>query len=106
MRLAREIIALYHSEKNAQKAEEEFERVFKTKKLPHDVPAFEIKGETGILDLLAKTKLAPSKSEARRLILQGGVEINNEKITDWQKIVSPKSGMVIKAGKRKFAKIK
>lgn len=106
MRLARNIVALYHSNKEARKAEEEFEQVFKTKKLPQSVPAFEIKSETGILDLLVKTNLTPSKSEAKRLILQGGVEINNEKITDWQKNILPKSGMVIRVGKRKFAKIK
>lgn len=106
MRLARTIVALYHSRSDAQKAEEEFERVFKTKKLPQDVPTFEIKGETEILDLLVKMKLVPSKSEAKRLILQGGVKINNKKIIDWKKIVSPQSGMIIKVGKRKFAKIK
>ena len=106
MRLAREIVALYHSKNEAQKAEDEFERVFKAKKLPRDAPTFEIKEKKmGILDLLTETKLAPSKSEAKRLILQGGVEINNEKITDWQKIIPLKSGMIIKAGKRKFARI-
>ncbi len=106
MRLAREIVALYHSKNAAREAEEEFERVFKAKKLPRDVPAFEIRGKTGILDLLVKTKLVPSKSEAKRLILQGGVEINKEKVTDWRKTVSPQAGMVVKTGKRKFAKIR
>lgn len=106
MRLARTIVTLYHSISDAQKAEEEFERVFKKKKAPLDIPVFEVKEKKDILALLVETKLASSKSEAKRLIFQGGVEINNEKINDWQKVILPQAGMIIKAGKRKFVKIK
>ncbi len=59
----------------------------------------------GILDLLIKTKLAPSKSEARRLVIQNGVKINGKIENDWQKIIEVKKGMSIQAGKRKFVKI-
>jgi len=106
LRLAREIVALLHNAKSAQKAEREFERVFKEKKLPSKIPGIKIKEEElNILEFLVKTKLVPSKSEAKRLILQKGVKINGEIQEDWGKIVKIKKEMVIQVGKRKFAKI-
>lgn len=105
-RLAREIVTIYHGEKAAQIAEKEFERIFKKRKLPLEIPEFEIKEKTlNILDLLAKIELASSKSEAKRLILQKGVKINNQVQNDWQKIIEIKKGMVIQVGKRKFVKV-
>ena len=88
-------------------AEKEFERVFKEKKLPQSIPQYTIKKKKiNILELLVETKLASSKSEAKRLVLQGGVRINEQKESDWQKVIEPKKGLVIQAGKRKFAQIK
>ncbi|MDP1629152.1 MAG: tyrosine--tRNA ligase [bacterium] len=105
-RLAREIVALYHSLNEAKGAEKEFEKVFKAKEAPQDISVFKIKEKKlGILDLLTRTRLAPSKSEAKRLVTQGAVEIDNQKITDWRRLIALRSGLIIKAGKRKFAKI-
>jgi tyrosyl-tRNA synthetase len=104
--LAREIITLYHGRKTAQKAEKEFNRVFKEKELPAKIPALTIKEKSlALSDLLVKTKLASSKSEAKRLIEQGGVKIDGETQKDWKKQIEIKKGMVIQAGKRKFVSI-
>jgi tyrosyl-tRNA synthetase len=80
--------------------------VFKEKKLPSDIKSVKIKEkEINILDLLVKTKMASSKGEARRTIVQNGVKIDNIVEKDWKKIIGVKSGMVIQVGKRKFIKI-
>ena len=104
--LAREIVALYYSKNMAEKAEQEFNRIFKEKKLPSEMPCFRLKpGTHNILDLLVKTKIASSKSEAKRLILQKGVRIDNKVQDDWQKDIKAKKGIIIQAGKRRFVKI-
>ena len=103
--LAKEIVKIYHSEKLAQKAEQEFNRVFKEKKPPSEIKKVKIvKKEIGILDLLVKAKLASSKSEAKRLIEQNAVKIDGSLKNDWKEIIKIKKGMVIKVGKRKFVK--
>lgn len=103
--LAKEIIKNYHGEKAASNAAEGFEKVFKEDQIPEDILEYNISGVIDILDLLVKTKIASSKSEARRLIEQKGVKIDSEIQNDWQKKVEIKKGMVIQAGKRRFAKI-
>lgn len=105
-RLAREIVALYHGKEKATKAEKEFEKVFKEKKLPTNIKKILIKKkDVGILDLLVETALVSSKKEAKRLILQKGVKINDVVQEDWKKRIRTKKGMVIRIGKRKFIEI-
>jgi len=105
-RLAKEIVSIYHGKTASQIAEKEFERVFREKKLPSKVSEIEIKeGDLNILDLLVKTKLAPSKSEAKRLILQGGVRISGKIEKNWRKVVQIKKETIIQIGKRRFIKI-
>jgi tyrosyl-tRNA synthetase len=113
-KLAKEIVAIYYGEKSAQKAKKEFERIFREKKLPSKIPSFKFQAPSfKLLDLLVKTKLASSKSEAKRLILQGGVKIiqktekeqKTEILKDWQKEIKIKPETIIQVGKRKFAKI-
>jgi len=104
--LAFEIVKMYHSGKAAKKAEEEFNKIFKEKKLPSKIPQVQIKEKSlGILDFLLKTKLVPSKSEAKRLILQRGVKINGEIQKNWQEIIQIKKGQVVQIGKRKFVEV-
>ncbi len=106
VKLAREIVTIYHGNKLALDAEKEFNKVFKEKKLPISMPAIPISQKSlNILNLLFKTKLVSSKAEAKRLIVQKGVRINNEVQTDWQKKIKIKKGLVIQVGKRKFIKI-
>ena len=110
-RLAKEIVKLYHSEKEAEIAEEEFNKVFRNRELPSDMPVFQTgKNNYLIAELLFDTKLASSKNEAKRLVEGGGVEIitgdKKERIADWKKEVILENGMIIKVGSRKFVKIK
>ena len=105
-RLAREIVAMYHNKKSSITAEKEFEKIFSKKELPSKIPEVKIKEKNlPILDLLVKTKLVPSKSEAKRLVLQRGVKIDGKVQDDWRKNIEIKKGMVLKIGKRKFVKI-
>ena len=105
-KLAKEIVSIYYGKDEAKKAAEEFERIFKEKKLPTKIPEVKIKEKAlNILDLLVKTKLAPSKSEAKRLVFQRGVKIDGKVENDWRKIIEIKKGQVIQAGKRKFVKL-
>jgi len=106
-KLAREIVTMYHGKSDALEAEKEFDQVFKDKKAPEQIPTFQTKrGSYPITDILQAAKLVASKSEARRLIEQGGVSFDNKVIKDWKVEVELKDDMVIKAGKRKFAKVK
>lgn len=111
--LAKKIVGLYYGEKAAQKTEKEFNRIFKEKALPSKMPVFNLScGSCGFLDLLLKLKLAESKNEAKRLILQGGISIKARsqdqkiKVKDWRGKIEIKDGMVIQAGKRRFVKIR
>jgi len=106
-KLAREIVKLYHGERAAQKAEVEFNRIFKEKKLPSEIPVFRTsKKMSPILDLIFESGLASSRSQAKRLILQKAVEIDKKLITDWKEKIKLKDGMILRVGKRKFIKIK
>jgi len=106
-RLAREIVFIHHSKAAALKAEKEFNRIFRKKEKPSKLPIYKLAAKKyKILDLLVQTKLAPSKSEAKRLVTQGGVKIDNRVIKDWQKEIAIKDKMIIQVGKRKFAQIK
>ncbi|MBS4027857.1 MAG: tyrosine--tRNA ligase [Ignavibacteriales bacterium] len=105
-KLARTLVALYHSEDEAQKAEAEFDSIFIKKEIPDNIEEYRFNASTikNISDLLVETKLAPSKSEARRLIDQGGVSIDSEKVSDFNSPI-PSNSFIIKVGKRKFLKI-
>ena len=105
MILAREIVDLYHGENSGIAAEQEFINIFKKGGLPDDMPEFKMSGERNIIDLLELCKLVESRADAKRLIAQGGVKIDNEKADDPGKIIHLKAGMIIQVGKRKFAKI-
>ena len=96
---------------DVQKFEEEFNKVFRNKELPADIPVFQTdKKQYPILDLLIDTKMALSKNEAKRLVEGGGVEIidgeKKEKIFDWKKPIILIDGAIVKVGSRKFIKIK
>jgi len=106
-RLAYEVTAFYCGKLEAKKAAQEFKQVFSKKELPSLIPIMSFPRRPILLpDLLVKTKLASSKSEARRLIAQKGVKINGKTVGNWQETVLPKGGMVIQVGKRRFVKIR
>lgn len=107
MKLAEEIVGLYHGKEAAKSAKEEFVNVFSKKELPKDIP--EVVIEEGTYDLplfLVNLGAATSNSEARRLIEQGGLKIDETKITDWKAQIGAKKGMLIQVGKMKYYRIK
>lgn len=105
MRLAREIVGMFHGPAAARAAEEEFVRVFQRRELPSEMPSITLSGPMGVVDFLVQAKLAASKSEARRLIAQGGVELNGERVHDPGLIIPAQEGLVVRVGKRRFVKI-
>lgn len=105
-KLASTIVVTYHDEAAAKKAKEEFQKVFSAGGLPKEVPVVHIKEKSKDLGgLLVETGLAPSKSEARRLVHQGGVKIDGKVQRDSQVKISIKKGMVLQVGKRKFIQL-
>lgn len=107
MKLAKQIVAMYHHEQAAERAEEYFKTVFQKGAIPEDIPTTNWQGteEIGIVDLLVQLKMQTSKSEARRMIQNGGIQIDGEKVEDANIVVALKSGTIIQVGKRKFLKI-
>jgi len=105
--LARTLVTMYHNQEAAEIAQAEFDNIFINKGLPDEIEEFNIgeRSEINILDLIILVNFAPSKGEARRLVLQGGVSIDGEKINDAQSSISVKTGMILKVGKRKFIKL-
>lgn len=105
--LARKLVEMYHSEEAALKAEEEFDQVFINKGIPDDIPVHAVEPETeiNIIDLIVDVKFAPSRGEARRLVTQGGVSLDGEKISDTKEVIKLNAEKVLKVGKRKFVKI-
>jgi tyrosyl-tRNA synthetase len=105
--LARTLVRMYHSEAAALQAESEFDKIFVKKDVPDDLTEHKIKGkkEIGIVDLIMEVKFAPSKSEARRLVAQGGVSLDGEKIEDINHSIKLNGEKILKVGKRKFVKI-
>lgn len=103
-RLAREIVALYHGEEEAKKAEEEFNLIFSKKEIPDDMPVYKLSsGKMGIIDLLVEAKLCKTKGEVRRLIKQNAISIEGEKVKDIFYEIDKET--TIKIGKRRFLKV-
>jgi tyrosyl-tRNA synthetase len=99
--LAKEIVKFYYSEDEAKIKEEEFERIFRDKKLPEKIPDFKVnKTSIGLIDAIVMSKLAMSKSEARRLIAQGGIKIAQKKVEDINFEVDLTSPKILQVGKR------
>jgi tyrosyl-tRNA synthetase len=105
-RLARELIAQFHSPADATAAQEAFERQFQRGELPADIPEHTIGAPTTIIDLLVSTGLASSKSEARRLIDGGGVRVAGEKVEGYDLTVNPATPVVVQVGRRKFVQVR
>lgn len=110
MRLAREIVTLYHGEATATHEEAEFQRVFAKKEIPEDMQEVTAKKGTLLVDLLLSESLVSSKSDARRLITQGGIKLDDKPISDISTTVGEgvtwKRGVVVKVGKRKFVRVR
>jgi len=105
-RLARRLVAMYHGEEAAKRAEEAFDKVFRRREVPDEVPEYVLNQDRiWIVRLLTSSGLASSNSEARRLIAQGGVYIDGRRVTDPNLEVEFKGGEVVKVGKRRFLRV-
>jgi tyrosyl-tRNA synthetase len=98
-------VARFHSAAAANKAEAGFDALFRDGGLPEDMPETTVR-ETAILKLLKSAGLVPSTSEAARLIEQGGVRVNGEKVSDKNLTFKPGETLVVQVGKRKFARVR
>lgn len=106
-KLARTIVEQYYSKEAALEAEENFDKIFVRKEIPDEVMEVEIDkaSSSNIISLLRSIGAAPSNSEARRLVDQGGVSINGEKITNVNATLQIPNESILKVGKRKFYKL-
>jgi tyrosyl-tRNA synthetase len=107
MELAHLIVRLYKGEKAAVDAEEHFKTVHEKKEVPDEVEEVKVKGATwNVVELIVELGLAPTTSEARRLIQGGAVKWEGEKVSDVKASVElTKEGMLLQVGKRNFRKI-
>ncbi|WP_100408214.1 tyrosine--tRNA ligase [Bacillus solitudinis] len=107
MSLGEKFVEMYHGKEEAKQAREYFETVFQKRSLPTDIPEVIWGGETElwIVDLLVELKMMASKGEARRMIQNGGVKLNGEKVTDVQYKVNIENGLIVQVGKRKFTRL-
>jgi tyrosyl-tRNA synthetase len=105
--LARELVARFHDESKALQAEKEFIQQFKRKEIPEDISVVNIAAlkPMWICRLMVEAGLAVSNGEARRLIRQGGVKLDGEKIIDTDQEIKPLGEVVLQAGKRRFARV-
>ncbi|ETI94401.1 MAG: Tyrosine-tRNA ligase [Intestinibacter bartlettii DORA_8_9] len=105
MDLAREIVSLYHTEEEVEQAEERFKMIFQMGQKPKDMDTVNVsKEDFDLISTVVDKGLVSSKSEFRRLLLQGGIKINDKKITMEKDL--PKEGeIVVQVGKKKFIKI-
>ena len=104
--LGRRLVARFHGEAAGVAASEEFARVFSKSELPEDILGFVLDdAQLGLLALLVRCKLAGSNSEARRLVEQGAVRIDDVRQTDPKALIDIRKGMIIRSGKRGFARV-
>lgn len=108
-RLAEEVVGRFHSLEDAKKAHDEFDSVFSRREVPKDCPIVEIRCKEGSIPLpllLVEAGLCSSRSEARRLIQQGGVDVDGRRAKDINEKLPVKGKCLLKVGKRKFCSVR
>jgi tyrosyl-tRNA synthetase len=109
-RLARELVSRFHGQEAARQAERSFKEQVQEKKVPEDVPWVSVPperaGEITVVELALMAGLAGSKMQVRRLIDQGGVELDGVRVTDRDTVTAVRDGMLLRVGKRRFARFK
>ena len=109
LRFAREIVARFHSRVAADRAGEEFTQRFRHGQLPEDIPVVNLEAPPEGLasaQVLRRAGLASSSSEASRLIAQGGVKIDGERISDRALVLAPGKTYLVQVGKLKVSRVK
>lgn len=103
VRLARELVTMYHGRPAANRAETEFVNVFRERRLPSEMPTIDVRpGSHTLLDFLVAQRLVTSRSEGRRLIEQGGVRVDGRVVDDWAAEIVIKKNSVLQLGPRRF----
>jgi len=111
-KLGETIVGFYHGAEAGKAARENFDRVFREKKAPSEIPEFVVPvdllndGRVALHKLLVSSGLAPSVREAKRLLIQGGIEVDGKCISEENAILQVESGMIVQAGKRRFVKLR
>lgn len=110
MKLARGIVELFHSREDAQRAEENFVKVFSKRELPEDAEeldatSFAIDGKVEIVKFLISNGIVSSNSEVKRLVQQGAIKVNQQKVANFKELVKINNGDILRIGKKKFFKI-
>ena len=104
--LAKDIVSRFHSKEDAKRAKDNFIKIFSKREMPENIPTVKIiEDRIDLVELLKNQNLVSSKSEARRLILQGGISIDGKKLKPDETMIDVKDGMIIKVGKRRFLKV-
>ncbi len=104
--MARRIVARFHDEAAATAAQQEFDRVFAERQQPSEMPDVKVRAQpVPLVELIRAAGFAASNSEARRLVTQGAVSLDDERLDDPQATVAPSEGTVLRVGKRRFARI-
>ena len=104
--LGRALVELYHGKDAAHQAEQHFDQVIVNKDAPEDMDEIILSKNCSIIDIIVDNGMTKSKGEARRMMKQGAVRIDNEKVTDIDLVISKGNEMVIKVGKRRFLRVK
>ena len=104
-KLAYELVKIYHSEEDAKSAEEEFNKIFQNKGKPSDIETVSLDKDMKIIEVIAKFKIVSSNSEARRMIDQNAVSVNDEKVKDYNFQIKKGQEYMIQVGKRRFIKL-
>jgi tyrosyl-tRNA synthetase len=105
MSLAREIVAMFHGEGAAREAEAGFRRVFQERQTPEEMASYSLLPGAVIVDVIVGAGMAESKSQARRLIAQGGVRLDGETVADPQQALKLAGPAVLQVGKRGFVRL-
>ena len=106
MRLGRELVTQMHGAEAAVGAEAEFVRVFQQQEIPEEMPEFRVAAGTGILEAILAAGMAQSRSEARRLVEQGGVYLDGERVSEAEaQVALGRAPQVLRVGRRRFARI-
>ena len=102
-RLAREIVAIFAGDEEAARAQEYFEATIQRQEIPDEMPEYEVDGEQPLHRVLTEAELAASGGEVRRLVAQGAVSVNGERIEEFTQSVGP--GDEIRVGRHRFLRL-
>jgi len=112
MKMAYTLVRMYHGNEAAEEAENHFKTVFQKREMPSDIPVVEVDksqlddGKVWVVKLIVQLGMVPSNGEGRRMVQQGAVKINGDKVESVDTEITPEDDMIVQVGKRKFSKIK